>query len=742
MALKGDKDGFLSGPKADIDPAAFGRHIELLRAIRGDVSGIRQDLSAIRKALAEPVRARKSGAVRASLPAANAPWVRAMSASTSQVAPQGAGAAAKVTRKPGAQVESFARAAQASGAPVAAARPRKSNGQFGAGGSPKDDPGEDESRKNRDSVRSLSEAAADLKRGAGEMMGDASQVDPAMAAAKELKDLASPVMSMLKPLGGLFRRGSGSSEEEKVHKKTLPWYRRMWAELRDINKKGGGAKGGFGLSGIGGLLMKLPGIGVLGGLLMKLAGVARPFVGILAKLSLPLATMLSSFKSFSTTTEEYAARMGVELNGSLAQELGVRFAGVLGDLGNTLTFGLAGKFGEYIGPAVVDAFTAVGTTWDNAVGWFKNTWQGAVAGISSTWDGAVGKATEVFDSVGQWLSEKLGVVKEAANTAYDAGAATVSSGVNVAKNAANFVTGGRYKGGSNANKTALVEAMNGSGIKDPKEQAMFMAQMDHESGGFKTYEENLNYSATGLRKTFGKYYKTDAEAQADARNPEAIANKVYGGRMGNVDPGDGYKFRGRGAIQLTGRDNYTAAGKDLGLDLVNNPDLAQDPENAAKVAAWYWKKNNLGAAGKAGDVTAATRKINGGTNGLSDRQEKYASYLKDAQGGGLTMQTANDSKAVPPAVVSAAIASSTSMPSVPRMLAPVSVSSPAMKYATAGQDVSKFVPSPAPAAKAPIGVSGKDKAAQVRIETPLSQDVADRNIAAVATGGLGMGPVR
>lgn len=738
MALTGDKDGFLSGPKADINPAAFGRHIELLRAIRGDVSGIRQDLSAIRKALAQPSRARLNSAPR--LPAG----VTSTQAARPKAANSPAYAQAAQASKPAQPSR------QSSGKPVApanpsaqaspAARPRKANGQFGAGGG--NGSGEEESRRSRDSVRKFSEAAADLKRGAGEMMGEASQVDPAIAAAKEVKELASPVMSMLKPLGGLFRRGAGNSEEEKVHKKTLPWYRRMWGELRDLNKKGGGNKGGLNLSGIGGMLMKLPGIGVLGRLLVMLGGVIKPFVGGIGKLALPLATMFSAFKSFNTSTEEYAARMGVELNGSLAQELGVRFAGVLGDLGNTLTFGLAGKFGEMIAPAVVDAFTAVGAAWDSTIGWFKETWEGVSDGVTSTWDGAVGKATKVFDAVGDWLSQKLGIVKDAANATYDKGSEAVSSGKNLLQNAANKVTGGRYKGGSNANKASLVEAMNGAGIKDPKEQAMFMAQMDHESGGFKNYEENLNYSAKGLRKTFGKYYGTDAEAEADARNPEAIANKVYGGRMGNKDPGDGFKFRGRGAVQLTGRDNYDAAGKALGLDLVNNPDLAQDPANAGKIAAWYWKKNNLGAAGKAGDVTAATRKINGGTNGLSDRKEKYASYLKDAEAGGLTMQTANASTATPPAAVSAAISASTSMPSVPRMLAPVSVSSPAVRYAAAGQDVSKFVPSPAPAAKVPLASSGKDKSTSVRVETPLSQDVADRNIAAVATGGLGMGPVR
>ena len=173
-------------------------------------------------------------------------------------------------------------------------------------------------------------------------------------------------------------------------------------------------------------------------------------------------------------------------------------------------------------------------------------------------------------------------------------------------------------------KQALIRAMVRGGITDKKEQAMFLAQMDHESGGFGRLTENLNYSKKGLRKTFGKYYKNDAQAAKDARNPERIANRVYGGRMGNTAAGDGWKYRGRGFIQLTGKSNYEAFAKYSGIDVVSNPDLAARPDVAAQIAVWYWNKRVKSKV--PGGVKAVTRAINGGTNGLADRIEKTEKY--------------------------------------------------------------------------------------------------------------------
>ncbi len=187
------------------------------------------------------------------------------------------------------------------------------------------------------------------------------------------------------------------------------------------------------------------------------------------------------------------------------------------------------------------------------------------------------------------------------------------------------------------NKAAVIAAMHAAGITDPDEQAMFLAQVDHESGGFKRLNESFKYRNAGqlmaVSKTARKHGTAAVEA-ALASGPEAVAALMYGGRMGNRTAEDAYRYRGRGFIQLTGRDNYARAGKALGLDLPNQPDLAADPAIAARIATWYWQSRpGLAEAGRAGDVKAATRRINGGDNGLSDRKEKFARYLREVQAG-------------------------------------------------------------------------------------------------------------
>jgi putative chitinase len=151
----------------------------------------------------------------------------------------------------------------------------------------------------------------------------------------------------------------------------------------------------------------------------------------------------------------------------------------------------------------------------------------------------------------------------------------------------------------------------------------FLAQIIHESGHFKYKSENLNYSAKALRSVFGKYFKTDAIANEYARKPEKIANRVYANRMGNGDEasGDGWKYRGRGLIQLTGKCNYDACGKAIGLDLLGNPDLLTESAEASVLAAcWFWNKNGLNQFADKDDITTITKRINGGTNGLEDRK--------------------------------------------------------------------------------------------------------------------------
>jgi len=168
-------------------------------------------------------------------------------------------------------------------------------------------------------------------------------------------------------------------------------------------------------------------------------------------------------------------------------------------------------------------------------------------------------------------------------------------------------------------------------LNTPLRLAHFLAQAGHESGGFKILNENLNYSAKGLRSIFGKYFPTDEKALLYERKPEKIANLVYGGRMGNgvETTGEGYKFRGRGYIQLTGKDNYTAFDAVVPENIVESPELVATKYPLLS-AAWFFHKNGLHklADGGATDavVTSITKRVNGGTIGLPDRIKHFKEY--------------------------------------------------------------------------------------------------------------------
>ena len=168
-------------------------------------------------------------------------------------------------------------------------------------------------------------------------------------------------------------------------------------------------------------------------------------------------------------------------------------------------------------------------------------------------------------------------------------------------------------------------------INTPLRLAHFLAQCGHESGGFKHVNENLNYSADGLKKIFPKYFAQAGLAESYARQPEKIASRVYGGRMGNGDEStkEGYKFRGRGYIQLTGKSNYSEFDKFVNEDILANPDLVAT-QYPLLSAAWFFHKNGLNAiADKGSDdatVTAVTKRVNGGTIGLPDRIKHFKEY--------------------------------------------------------------------------------------------------------------------
>jgi putative chitinase len=161
-------------------------------------------------------------------------------------------------------------------------------------------------------------------------------------------------------------------------------------------------------------------------------------------------------------------------------------------------------------------------------------------------------------------------------------------------------------------------------INTPLRQAAFIGQCGHESASFKMLEENLNYSAKGLMATWPSRFHEIDVAEKYERNPEMIANKVYGGRadLGNTEDGDGWRFHGRGLIQLTGRSNYTVCGLALGKPFAEHPELLLDPENACLSAGWFWNKRGLNALADNEDWATITKRINGGNIGLSDRIER------------------------------------------------------------------------------------------------------------------------
>jgi len=170
----------------------------------------------------------------------------------------------------------------------------------------------------------------------------------------------------------------------------------------------------------------------------------------------------------------------------------------------------------------------------------------------------------------------------------------------------------------------LNAAMAEFNISGAQEQAMFLAQCGHESGCFSVVQENLNYRAETLVKVFPKYFRNVNPADYE-KQPEKIANRVYSSRMGNGDEasGDGYRYRGRGLIQLTGKDNYTACAAALKFDLHSDPDYLETAEGAARSAAWFWQHNGLNKYADADDIVGCTKRVNGGTIGLEERTEHY-----------------------------------------------------------------------------------------------------------------------
>ena len=175
--------------------------------------------------------------------------------------------------------------------------------------------------------------------------------------------------------------------------------------------------------------------------------------------------------------------------------------------------------------------------------------------------------------------------------------------------------------------TPLIDMFARYNINTTQRQASFIGQCQHESNNFRTLEENLHYSADGLMRTWPSRFPSADVAQQYANNPEKIANKVYAGRMGNTEEGDGWKYHGRGVIQLTGRENYERCGTAISADLINQPQLLVEPHYAVLSAGWFWNRAGLNALADSKDYDTMTKRINGGLNGQDDRKAKIAKAI-------------------------------------------------------------------------------------------------------------------
>jgi putative chitinase len=193
---------------------------------------------------------------------------------------------------------------------------------------------------------------------------------------------------------------------------------------------------------------------------------------------------------------------------------------------------------------------------------------------------------------------------------------------------------------------ALCEILPKYDITTEKRVAHFISQCAHESNNFRSLEENLNYSEKALTSVFGRYFGAPPKRNAEeyARNPEKIANYVYqdefrSAKMGNVNPGDGWLFRGRGLKQLTGRDNYTRFGKSVGMTAEEAAVYVATEKGAIESACWFWDTNKLNTIADTDDVVLMTKRINGGNIGLEDRQQRYARAIKILGGGAVAEST-------------------------------------------------------------------------------------------------------
>jgi predicted chitinase len=252
------------------------------------------------------------------------------------------------------------------------------------------------------------------------------------------------------------------------------------------------------------------------------------------------------------------------------------------------------------------------------------------------------KAGEAIQEVGDEISGAIGDMVEGVSSWWDSWwgdgpePAPLDRGAGLLPSTGSRAEMAVATGDAGTRRNALVAQMDASGITSPQERAAIMAQADHESGGFARTEENFNYSGRrlfelyGEGNSYGNRVRFNSVEEAEglvSQGQSAVGDVIYGGRMGNDTEGDGFKYRGRGAFQLTGKANYKKYGDMIGIDLVSNPELVNDPEIGAKVAVAYYQDRVSGRGIAGGDIDAVSRAVNGGNVGLGDRRELYSQYL-------------------------------------------------------------------------------------------------------------------
>lgn len=644
MALLADKDGFLVGEPITIDTGRFAKAASIWRAIREDTLAIRRALSGLsssqRKVASKPP---SSVAVpqRVSQSRPGPSILPARNEKGQFIRRDAATAVAVPSRRVASQRATEPAALMAPSTP--AALPERNNrGRFVKRNGGSEEPGPDDNPKDPDDDESKSL----LRRLVGSM---AEATGSGVAQSVEGADQIDPTLTAAKEVGSIV----GPLFKPIGAAFTTVFNRRAERKKqREAAKENAKEQHKLAVPWYKRMIGRKPatagnGGSSTGGLIGMLAG-ALPMLGGLLAGAIPMLI----------------AGAGVLIAGGLGAWLGSKIGGWIND-----------KFGMQISDAI----------W-NASEFIKEKW----SGITAKWDALLAKMSAAAD----WVRGVKSSVQDRASKTKN----WLSDQVDAVKSSVGL--------GSAGNRRALERHLDAAGIRNKSERDMIMAQAHHETGGFRNMEEGFNYSPDRLRQVSRRTRgMSDAQLKAITDSgPSGIAEFMYGGRNGNSQQGDGYRYRGRGYVQLTGRGNYAAASKALGIDLVANPDLAAQPDIAARIATWYNQHRGLTGAARRGDVSAVTRCINGGLMGLAERKDLYERYS------GASISSAS----------------------------PVSPSARRAAPPSAAPNVDKYQPPKPPELLTPIGSRERNSTkVEVTVPMPVSQNVADRQIAQLATGGMG-----